>query len=209
MTRGVSDMSMLRIPISLLLLLTATACVTINVYFPAEAAAKAADRIILDVYGEQPAADGDAQPAAEPQSRRDLSGSMTRQALRVLDLLVPPAHAAADISIDSPAIRQLKASMEQRHRQLASHYDSGAVGMTNDGRIALRDQALVPLKERNSVKSLVASENRDRDALYAEIARANGHPEWEADIRQTFARRWVANARSGWYYQDGGSWKQK
>lgn len=81
--------------------------------------------------------------------------------------------------------------------------------MTADGRITLRDQKLVPLKDRNAVKGLVSKENGDRDALYAEIARANGHPEWESEIRQTFARRWVANARSGWYYMDGGSWKQK
>ena len=44
----------------------------------------------------------------------------------------------------------------------------------------------------------------------AEIATANGHPEWEAQIRGTFAQQWIASARSGWWYQDaGGSWKQK
>ena len=43
----------------------------------------------------------------------------------------------------------------------------------------------------------------------ARIARANGHPEWEADIRSTFARRWVANAPAGWWYQQDGAWKQK
>jgi hypothetical protein len=43
-----------------------------------------------------------------------------------------------------------------------------------------------------------------------EIARANGHPEWEPDIRRTFADRWVANAPRGWWYQDAsGAWKQK
>ena len=42
------------------------------------------------------------------------------------------------------------------------------------------------------------------------IATANGHPEWEADIRGTFAERWIANARAGWYYKTGaGDWKQK
>jgi hypothetical protein len=46
--------------------------------------------------------------------------------------------------------------------------------------------------------------------LYTEIARANGHPEWEADIRKTFAGRWIANAPAGWWYQDsGGQWKRK
>ncbi|MDX1697645.1 MAG: YdbL family protein [Thiohalobacterales bacterium] len=202
-------MKELRIPISLFVLLLVTACVTINVYFPAEAAVKAADRIILDVYGETPDAtkQPEAAPATEPAS--SLPSAPAPVAVHILNWLVAPAHAEADISIDTPAIRQLKARMEQRHRQLAAHYSSGAVGMTGDGRITLRDQKLVPLKDRNTVNSLVAEENRDRDALYTEIARANGHPEWEGEIRETFARRWVANARSGWWYQDGGAWKQK
>ena len=62
----------------------------------------------------------------------------------------------------------------------------------------------------NLVRQLVADENRDRSALYREIAVANGHPEWEDEIRATFARRWIANADSGWYYQENdGSWRQK
>ena len=82
--------------------------------------------------------------------------------------------------------------------------------MTRNGEIDVRDQKLVPLQDRNQVKKLVARENQDRSALYAEIARANGHPEWEADIRQTFARRWVDNAPAGWWYMDGsGAWKRK
>ena len=35
-----------------------------------------------------------------------------------------------------------------------------------------------------------------------EIARANNHPEWEADIRKTFAKRWIDNAPKGWWYED-------
>ena len=202
-------MRVLNVPISLLLLLLITACVTINVYFPAEAAVKAADRIILDVYGENPDAKGEEQPAEEPTSWHQDAASPTPVAIHMLNWIIAPARAEADISINTPAITQLKAKMEQRHRQLATHYTSGAVGMTADGRITLRDQKQVPLKERNSVKTLVSQENRDRGALYAEIARANGHPEWEGEIRQTFAKRWVANARSGWYYMDGGGWKQK
>ena len=59
-------------------------------------------------------------------------------------------------------------------------------------------------------ESVVADENRDRKAVYREIAVANGHPEWESDIQQTWAREWVNNARKGWYYQDSsGTWRQK
>ncbi len=183
-------------------------CVTINVYFPAVAAEKAADRIIEDVWGKP-----QGEPAAPPADTRgqNLRGPVSRLAVRVLDFVVPPAAAAEpNIDISSPAVQQVKASMESRHGSLAPHYSSGAVGLTQDGMIAVRDANAIALAERNAVKKLVADENADRQALYREIAVANGHPEWEGDIRKTFAQRWIAKAQSGWYYQDGsGSWVQK
>ena len=199
-------MKMLRIPVAMSMLLFAAACVTINVYFPSEAAAQAADRIIQDVYGEQP---GETGVPVEPQSRLPHS-EITSSRYVLLDWFISPAHAKVDISVNTPAIRQLQASMEKRHKKLAPYYKSGAVGMTRDGEIALRDQKQVPMKDRNSVKGLVSKENRDRSALYKEIARANDHPEWEAEIRSTFAKRWVSNAPGGWWYQNQqGAWKQK
>ena len=74
----------------------------------------------------------------------------------------------------------------------------------------LRDAAKVGLKDRVAVNQHIADDNRDRNAVYREIAVANGHPEWEQQIRETFARQWVASARPGWWYQAAdGSWKQK
>ena len=200
-------MKPLRIPLSLLLLLFATACVTINVYFPAEAAERAADRIIRDVYGEDT---GSQAEQVEPQSWNVHPPAPVAPGRVLLDWLIAPAHAEADLSVNTPAIRKLEASMEARHRKLSPFYASGAVGMTGDGQISIRDQKQIPLKDRKSVKTLVAQENRDRSALYKEIARANGHPEWEPEIRGIFARRWVGNAPRGWWHMDaGGSWKQK
>lgn len=183
-------------------------CVTINIYFPAAAAEKAADRIIEDVWGP------DAQPQSTPENEPDQSSAIEQQdgslALQVLDWLVPTAAAAeADININSPAINALKAQMKSRHNQLEPFYNSGAIGLTNNGLITVRDAKAIPLKDRNKVNGLVADENKDRKALYAEIARANGHPEWQDDIQETFAKRWISNAASGWWYQQGGSWKQK
>lgn len=197
------------------LLLLLAACVTINIYFPAAAAEKAADRIIEDVWGKRPEAEKPAAPTPQ-ETPREKSGSTDRSSYGrtglalLLDLLVPPAHAQADINISSPAIQKITASMQARHGRLAGFYASGAVGLTADGLVAVRDPNAVPLKERNAVRQLVAEENNDRNALYREIARANGHPEWEGEIRSTFARRWIDNASSGWWYQDAsGSWKQK
>ncbi len=187
------------------LTLLLSACVTINVYFPASAAEKAADRIIEDVWGQQPPAN---PPAAdEPQAMIPSRGML----VAVLDLLVPVAHAQqADIDISSPAIKKIEASMKARHNRLENFYASGAVGLTNDGLVAVRDAKQVPLAQRRTVNQLVAEENSDRKALYRAIAEANGHPEWESQIQQTFASRWIAKARKGWWYQDGsGGWKQK
>lgn len=181
------------------------ACVTINVYFPAAAAEKAADRIIDDVWGSAGAQE--APPAAPAEKAPDKGSSLPGW---LLEVLIPSAEAAEpNIDISSPAIAKIQGSMKARHAQLAPFYDSGAVGLTGDGRVAVRDPGAVSLRDRNTLNRLVADENRDRDALYREIARVNGHPEWEAQIRETFARRWVSNARPGWWYQQAGAWKQR
>lgn len=182
------------------------ACVTINVYFPAAAAEKAAEQFVGDVLGE-PREEGSLFAPLELMEESLLLASTS-----VLDALVPSAHAQqAEIDINTPQINAIKARMAQRQRSsLNSLFDAGAVGFSNDGLLMIRDRAAVPLSERRSLESVVADENRDRKAVYREIAVANGHPEWEQDIRDTFAREWVKNARRGWYYQDsGGSWRQK
>lgn len=120
------------------------------------------------------------------------------------------AWAQGNLEINTPAIASLKNAMQARHAQLAPHYASGAVGLTRDGRIELRDANAVPLAQRQAVNGLVGQENSDRAALYREIARANGHPEWEADVRNTFAQRWIDKAQPGWYVQSpGGQWGRK
>ena len=100
--------------------------------------------------------------------------------------------------------------MKQHHKKLSPFYKSGAVGMESNGLITMHNAKAVSLKERNTVKKLVADENRNRSQLYKEIAVANGHPEWETDIRRTFARRWIAHAPAGWWYKDArGKWQKK
>jgi uncharacterized protein YdbL (DUF1318 family) len=120
------------------------------------------------------------------------------------------ALAQANLDIDTPAIRSLTASLQQRHAQLLPYYRSGAVGVSRDGLVALHNANAVPLAQRAQVNAIIAAENQDRLALYKEIARANGHPEWEADIRAKFGERWVAKAQPGWWVQDpSGAWRKK
>lgn len=116
------------------------------------------------------------------------------------------AFAQGNLEINTPAISALQKSMQQRHAQLAPLYASGAVGLAADGNVALRDASGVPMAQRGQVNALVAAENADRAALYREIARANGHPEWEADVRKTFAQRWIERAQPGWWVQGAGGW---
>jgi uncharacterized protein len=191
--------------------LALSACVTINVYFPAAAAEKAADKIIEDVWGGDKSSDS---AKRDDKTSAVLEGGPQRMLLAAaasaLNFIVAPAQAQADLNIATPAVRQLTQSMEARHAQLKKYYDAGSIGLTRDGLVEVRDQNLVPLPERNTVRKLVAEENADRTNLYREIAAANGHPEWETDIRTTFAERWASKAAAGWYYQDAsGTWKKK
>ena len=131
----------------------------------------------------------------------------------LLNLLIPAAEAqgSPNLDVSDPQIRAVTASMQQRFGQLQKYFAEGVIGLTTDGLVAVRDQNSVPLAERATVTRLVTEDNRDRETLYAELAKANKHPEWEPDIRRTFARRWVERgAQGGWYYQDaGGKWVQK
>ncbi|MEQ1486169.1 YdbL family protein [Methyloglobulus sp.] len=195
---------------SLLGILMLTACVTINIYFPAAAAEKVADEIIKDIQGNAPQKpELDLKP--EPKSElSDFQISLYKALDQAISFAISSAQAAeADLSIDSPDIRKLTTAMEKRFSSLQSFYVAGAIGIKADGLLAVRDAASVSLKDRNQVNKLVAGENADRQALYQAIANANGHPEWVTQIKSTFATRWISNAKSGWWYQSSGVWKQK
>jgi uncharacterized protein YdbL (DUF1318 family) len=193
-------------------------CVTINVYFPAAAAQKAADKVIGNIIGPEgaasPAPAGSTQPPAwdDDPPPGGLGGEPL--VMRVLDALVPAANAAEsqpDLDIHSPAIDATMARMRSRYTStLKALLDSGAIGFTHNGDVAIRDAGKIPLPERAQASRAVAAENADRANLYKEIAVANGHAEWAPRMREAFAKRWIAMAHPGWYYQDAsGNWQKK
>lgn len=227
-------MTLRRTSILTLLWLALAACVTVNIYFPAAAADKAADHIIDEVWGEDglpmsPAPGAGELPDAMPESAPTDDGlpgddepvgeadfgAASRAAGAMVEVvlrwLVPAAHAAEpEFNISSPAIRRIEASMKNRHSAMEPFFRNGTIGLSNDGLVAVRDMNLVGLRERGRVKLLVDEENADRKKLYRELAKANGQPRWEGRIREVFARRWINRAPGGWYYQDGSrAWKQK
>jgi uncharacterized protein YdbL (DUF1318 family) len=188
--------------------LVLSACVTINVYFPAAEAREAAKEFVEKVIDVVPPAGGGGMAALDeaPASRR----GFTFDPLALIGIGSAHAQAQPDFNIKTPAITAIQGRMEQRFDSaLRPHFESGALGFTEDGLVTVRDPAAVPLKDRVAVNTAVADENRDRKAVYREIAVANGHPEWEGQIRSVFAKQWVDSAKSGWWYQRGGAWKQK
>lgn len=184
-------------------------CVTINVYFPEAAAQKAADQFIGTVLDNsdtaKPAPSKDDKPAAPAPARQPSAW--------LLDLVIPSAQAAEapNIQVSTPETDAIRARMKARFSgQLKALFDSGAVGFTADGLVAVRDASALSLDQRSQADGLVKQENSDRDSLYRAVATANGHPEWEPQIRKTFADGWVQRAPPGWYYRDAsGAWKRK
>ena len=188
-------------------MLALAACVTINVYFPAAEAKAAAQEFVEKVIDEaQPAT-----PSDKPADNNGGGGMVFRiDPLMLVGIGTANAQGRPDITIKTPAIQAIQARMESRfNATLRAGFDSGALGFTADGLITVRDASKLALKDRVAMNSAVADDNRDRKAVYREVAVANGHPEWEGQIRDVFAKQWVASARSGWWYQSGGGWKQK
>ena len=189
-----------------LLSLVLCAGVTINGYIRAAAAREAAREFVENVIGDE------AVPAPAPGPG---GGGMAMRQLRfdpwmLLGIGSAQAQATPDITIRTPAIQAIQSRMESRFSTvLRPHFDSGALGFAGDGTVVVRDASKLAIKDRVAVNAAVADDNRDRKAVYREIAVANGHPEWESQIRDVFARQWIASARPGWWYQQGGAWKQK
>jgi uncharacterized protein YdbL (DUF1318 family) len=196
------------IPMAGTLLLSA--CVTINVYFPAAEAKEAAREFVEKVIDQADQIEVKEAPSAGGGGMAMLQRQFDFDPWMLVGIGSAQAQSAPDISIKTPAIQAIQARMETRFNDtLRAGFGSGALGFTADGMVAVRDAGVIPLKDRVAMNAAVADDNRDRKAVYREIAVANGHPEWEAQIREVFARQWVASAKPGWWYQSGGGWKQK
>ena len=203
--------------LALLAPIAVVSCVTVNIYFPAAAAEKAADQIILDVWHQQGGAAEATKAATTPPAAKNSGAKNEHSALDPRRIVVAAlsgisgeAHAQnVDFNASSPQIEQIKARMASRFGELRPFLDSGAVGLTGDGLVAVHDANAASLAERARMNQLVNAENKDRKALYQAIADANNQPGWAGQIQKTFAERWISQAQSGWWYQSGGSWKKK
>jgi uncharacterized protein YdbL (DUF1318 family) len=181
-----------------------SACVTVNIYFPAAAVERAAEQIVKETWG------GPGEPAKAPPKPQSTNPFSPMQTVSLN--VIGEAHAQeADINVSNPAIRALKDSIKQRSNAIKPYMDRGNIGIGQDGLLAIRSTDGLNLKERAEAQQLVEAENRDRESLYAEIAKAKGIPKENVPrIKNIFAKSWIEQAQPGWWIQDSqGNWRKK
>jgi uncharacterized protein YdbL (DUF1318 family) len=119
-------------------------------------------------------------------------------------------EAEPDLRIDTPTAKEIRASLKARFAQIKPLLENGTLGLTAEGKLAVRDQASVPLAERHNISRLIAGDANDKASLFREIARANNHPEWEQRIADIVHERMSKRIPAGWWVQDAaGKWRQK
>jgi uncharacterized protein YdbL (DUF1318 family) len=188
------------------------ACVTVNIYFPAPEVRAAAEEIVNETWGGAgggpDSAPAERAPVSPPAPEAVSPGAWLR-------LFAPSAAWAAEgqmnVDVSTAPIRALKAAMRDRAGQLKPYLAAGSVGIGRDGMLVVRDLQGVPLGDQAKIRRLVGAENRDREALYAEIAEANGYGrERIGDIQRIFADTWIEKAEKGWPIQSpSGEWTKK
>lgn len=159
-------------------LLLALACVTINIYFPAEKVKSVADKIVDEIRG--PEKKGAPKPEQNSSLLRWLAG-----------LAVAEAWAEEVTTVENATIRELKTRMKARYPQTRLYYRKGILQEGDDGYVRLVSGKGLSLKEKRLLKGLVAAENRDRKALYEEVARAlQIDPSQVGRVAEIFAKEW-------------------
>lgn len=166
---------------SLLFLCSLLACVTINIYFPAEKVESVAQDIVDDIRGRE--APGGA--ALETGRQESL--------IRKIRVSLSPATAwAQDVTeVSNATIRALKERMKGRYQQMKPFYDDGFLREGDDGFVSTGNIESLGLREKRDLNSLVDAENQDRRTLYQEVARALNIDPGQIDrIGQIFAKEW-------------------
>lgn len=121
--------------------------------------------------------------------------------LRLIDP-VPMAHAEATYSL-SPLATQIAKRMQDRNNDVAALKSSGCLGENNRGYLELRDcDGVKEADARNKAQQLMAEENKDRKALYNEIARSNKEANVTVSaVEAVYAQKRLVRGRSGEVYQ--------
>ena len=155
------------------------ACVTINIYFPAEQVESVAGEIVDEIRGQKPG---------------DEKSNLLNKTF--FAFLAPVAVAAEPLTVSNPGIRMLKQQMKARYAQMRPFYQKGVLREDNNGYVSLASTAGLGLKEKRNLTSLVAAENNDRRKLYGEIAKAMKIDSSQVGrIGEIFAKEWQKPVR--------------
>jgi uncharacterized protein len=161
------------------------ACVTINIYFPAEKVESVAGEIVDEIRSQTPDGKGSFFWKGRGLHLRDT----------LMALVCAPAW-ADELSVSNPTIRSLKAQMKARYAQMKPFYEKGMLKEGNDGYVSLGNAAGLGLKEKRDLNSLVSAENNDRRQLYLEVAKAlKIDPSQVNRVAEIFAKEWQKPAR--------------
>ena len=201
--------------------LAACAVITVNVYFP-EKAAKEAYKSLDDMLlkktpdGENTPVQEQQTPETKPQSRL-FNESPTFSFISVAHAAETDADVLAIELSSKPEVLKAYDEMSQRLPRLKDLFASGAVGLTNQGLISVRDKA----KTTPQDEGLVAAENQSRKTVISSMAKAilklNKQQETKAALDQilgkaaaTYAETKRDEAKQGWWIQlQNGRWLQK
>ena len=158
---------------ALVVLLTFEGCVTINIYFPAAAAEKAADKIIDEVWQLKP---GRPRLHHRSQNRKFHEHYQSCARFFVCDADCDKHWRAGSGKSggEYAGDRWITGEHAKTPWRTGTVLRERCGGITRDGFIALRDVNAIALPQRQQVNNLVGAENADRTSLYREIARANG-----------------------------------
>jgi len=166
-------------------MITLFACVTINIYFPAEKVESVAGDIVNDIRGKKP-----------PQ-KDNLSKTHKDFSFKVRFALFPASAWADDVTtVSNPTIRALKEKMKARFQSLKPYYQKGALNEGDNGYLSVGDIGGLNLKEKRDLNGLVDAENSDRKTLYNEVAKALKIDASQIDrIAGIFAKEWQKPVR--------------
>jgi hypothetical protein len=160
------------------------ACVTINIYFPAEKVESVAGEIVQDVRGLKPEPEKEAEPP-----KKEKTSFLERPFLSAS--LAGTAWAEEVTTVSNPTIRALKQQMKDRYPLLKPYFQKGAIAEGSDGFVAPARMDPLNLKEKRDLTGLIDAENKDRKALYLEVAKAlNIDPNQTSRVAAIFAKEW-------------------
>jgi hypothetical protein len=163
------------------IMLCILACVTINIYFPAEKVESVAGEIVGDIRGNE------VKKQEEPL--KNDKTSFLRGTILALSCSVAWAEEATSVS--NPTIRALKEQMKGRYAQLKPYYQQGRLVEGDDGYLSEGNSEGLGLKERRDLKNLIDAENKDRSRLYDEVAKALEIDSSQVNrVAEIFAKEW-------------------